>query len=381
MRTSVSFRILKIPSVLLMIGIFACIQFPTCAAIGDLWESMDSDPYYGYFLREQDKQNNALPHPYLAGYYSEDRSEITITGMKVTSRDYGGDPSYVFRKDVVIPDEIGGVPVTVIEKEAFEEYTDTCSHYSKKPLSVLIGRNVRSIGSLALNNFDMVIIGKNVIRCDGAFGENRMICCYENSHAYKSIRSDPNYDVIYGNNDWYTITFIDESHLKPLQDSVKIDENLTLHLPWNATAQTLTEYVSVDGDAKITVLGNMFGNGTQIELVNSTYGTIDNTYTVRLGLKPVTLKDTTVYAKTTFKLTPETADDGCTRTYTSDNPAVADVDEDGNVTAKQSGTAKITVTVTDEYGNEAPKSTCTVTVNYTWWQWLIRIFLFGWLWY
>ena len=67
-------------------------------------------------------------------------------------------------------------------------------------------------------------------------------------------------------------------------------------------------------------------------------------------------------------------------TFFSSNPSIATVDENGNVTATGTGEAEITVTVTDLYGNVA-EDTCIVTVSYAWWQWLIIIFLFGWIWY
>ncbi len=66
--------------------------------------------------------------------------------------------------------------------------------------------------------------------------------------------------------------------------------------------------------------------------------------------------------------------------YETSDSFVAMVDDDGFVIATGTGTAEITVTVTDSYGNIV-KDTCTVTVNYTWWQWIIIIFLCGWLWY
>ena len=62
------------------------------------------------------------------------------------------------------------------------------------------------------------------------------------------------------------------------------------------------------------------------------------------------------------------------------NPSVATVDEDGNITGVGTGEAEITVTVTDEYGNVV-EDPCKVTVSYSWWQWLMVIFLFGWIWY
>lgn len=66
--------------------------------------------------------------------------------------------------------------------------------------------------------------------------------------------------------------------------------------------------------------------------------------------------------------------------FESSNPKVVSVDENGKVTALKKGNANITVTVTDEYGNSL-SDTCKVNVNYTWWQWIIRIVLFGWIWY
>ena len=64
-------------------------------------------------------------------------------------------------------------------------------------------------------------------------------------------------------------------------------------------------------------------------------------------------------------------------TWQSDNHAVVKVDPaSGKLTATGIGTAAVTATTDD--GRTA---TCTVTVQYAWWQWLIRIFLFGWIWY
>ena len=70
-----------------------------------------------------------------------------------------------------------------------------------------------------------------------------------------------------------------------------------------------------------------------------------------------------------------TADD--TVTWQSDNDAVVKIDPaTGKLTATGTGTATITATADD--GRTA---SCTVTVQYTWWQWIIRILLFGWIWY
>ncbi|MDR0532204.1 MAG: Ig-like domain-containing protein [Oscillospiraceae bacterium] len=72
------------------------------------------------------------------------------------------------------------------------------------------------------------------------------------------------------------------------------------------------------------------------------------------------------------------ADDGARPLrWSSSNPKIVKVDPDnGSLQALGRGTA--VVTVTDLYGTP---SHCTVTVKYAWWQWLILIFLFGWIWY
>ena len=59
---------------------------------------------------------------------------------------------------------------------------------------------------------------------------------------------------------------------------------------------------------------------------------------------------------------------------------VIGMDEFGEVYAAGEGSAEITCTVTDEYGNVVT-DTCEVKVSYAWWQWIIRILLLGFLWY
>ncbi len=67
-------------------------------------------------------------------------------------------------------------------------------------------------------------------------------------------------------------------------------------------------------------------------------------------------------------------------TYASSHPRVAYVDSEGCIYGLSRGTSKVTCTVTDIYGNSYTDS-CTVKVRWNFWQWLIIIFLFGWLWY
>lgn len=66
--------------------------------------------------------------------------------------------------------------------------------------------------------------------------------------------------------------------------------------------------------------------------------------------------------------------------YSSSDANVATVDKNGKVYAAGTGNATITCTVTDSWGNVVA-DTCKVTVGYAWWQWIIIIVLFGWIWY
>ena len=74
-----------------------------------------------------------------------------------------------------------------------------------------------------------------------------------------------------------------------------------------------------------------------------------------------------------------------TVTYVSSRPSRATVDENGVVTSvKQSnldrGSAVILITVTDLCGNSM-ETACKVNIEFAWWQWIVKIALFGWLWY
>ena len=103
------------------------------------------------------------------------------------------------------------------------------------------------------------------------------------------------------------------------------------------------------------------------------------------NVKSVSINDISLNYKKSTTLNPTiTADDGAEYKveYSTSNAKVATVDKNGKVTATKrgSGTATITCTVTDSNGNVV-KDTCKVNVSLTWWQWIITIVLFGWIWY
>lgn len=103
-------------------------------------------------------------------------------------------------------------------------------------------------------------------------------------------------------------------------------------------------------------------------------------------VRSVTIGDIALNYKGSAKLNPViTADNGVSYkvSYKSSNTAVATVDGNGNVYGVKDWiktSATITCTVTDQYGNTV-SDTCTVKVGYAWWQWIIGIVLFGWIWY
>lgn len=93
---------------------------------------------------------------------------------------------------------------------------------------------------------------------------------------------------------------------------------------------------------------------------------------------------TLVYKKSmTLAPTVQTVGDvQYTLTYSSSNPKIVEVDRDGNITTRKSGTVTVTVTATNNADPaDTVETTCTVTVKYAWWQWLIRILLLGFIWY
>ena len=114
-------------------------------------------------------------------------------------------------------------------------------------------------------------------------------------------------------------------------------------------------------------------------------GSVLNTQTIPAygKVNSVSVSNVSLDYKSSTTLNPQiSADAGVkyTVSYSSSNPSVASVDANGKITTKDTGSATITVTVTDEFGNTV-SDTCNVEVKYNWWQWILVIVLFGWIWY
>jgi hypothetical protein len=96
--------------------------------------------------------------------------------------------------------------------------------------------------------------------------------------------------------------------------------------------------------------------------------------TISMSKLSMTYKQTSrLYAN----VLPEEAAYSADITWSSSNPKVCSVDEDGNIKATGKGTAVITASTADgKY-----TASCSVTVDYSTIQWIIIVLLFGWLWY
>lgn len=92
-------------------------------------------------------------------------------------------------------------------------------------------------------------------------------------------------------------------------------------------------------------------------------------------------EDFTIYCKKSDRLQanvyPEEAAYSAEIVWTSSDPNVLDVSEDGTITAKLRGTATVTASTADG----SVTATRKVTVEYTFLQWIIIYILFGWIWY
>ena len=66
-------------------------------------------------------------------------------------------------------------------------------------------------------------------------------------------------------------------------------------------------------------------------------------------------------------------------TWYSSNTGVLRIDQNGLVSYARLGRGTTTVTAICQEGTV--RLTTQVTVNMVWWQWLIAIFLFGFIWY
>ena len=163
---------------------------------------------------------------------------------------------------------------------------------------------------------------------------------------------------------------------------IQPDGEITVRIPLPAGYSNKVFVCYVDSvSGKVTKIPCEVKDGYVIFKTNhfSEYAIVEQSANV----KSVSVSDITLNYKKSATIKPTIkADEGAKYTvkYSSSNTRVATVDENGKVYAAKKGSATITCTVTDSNGNTV-QDTCKVTVKYSFGQWLIKILLFGWIWY
>ena len=258
--------------------------------------------------------------------------------------------------------------------------------------TIELASNVERIFNKAFancSNLSKVIIPQSVASIgDNAFeGCNKLtIWCYAGSYAEA-------YAIGHGIPVRYITLQLNENELE-----LKENESVNLCASFNTDLNDVCEMiwtsdnpsvVSVTGDGKITAVGK----GKAIVTATSSTGLsatcVVNVVSDEPQEKPkvnsVKIDDISLNYKKSKTVNPQIdADEGAkyTVTYSSSNNKVATVDQNGKVTAtkKGSGSATITCTVKDEYGNTVT-DTCAVKVSLSFGQILLVYVLFGWIWY
>lgn len=233
--------------------------------------------------------------------------------------------------------------------------------------SVIVPQSVSSIGNSAF---------------DGS--ENLSIWCYAGSFAEsfaKNKNIEINYITLKLSEPEVTLNANESRSLKASFSTVINDDNT---ITWSSDN---TSVVKVSSNGELTAIGK----GTARITAKSDSG-LCATCIVKVSeevkeskVNSVSIDDISLNYKKSTTLKPQIdADNGVKYTvkYSSSNTKVATVDKNGKVTATKrgSGSATITCTVTDEYGNTVT-DTCKVSVKLSFGQILITYILFGWIWY
>ena len=202
------------------------------------------------------------------------------------------------------------------------------------------------------------------------------------------VSKDSCYSFVAKNNVSFVAKFskITSEHSHSFSDSWKSDSNN--HWKECSCGEKADVATHVEGEWEITQPATVSSAGTKA-LCCSICGAVIRTEVIPKldppngNIKSVSINDISLNYKKSATIKPTIkADEGAKYTvkYSSSNTKVATVDENGKVYAAKKGSATITCTVTDSNGNTV-QDTCKVTVKYSFGQWLIKILLFGWIWY
>ena len=157
-----------------------------------------------------------------------------------------------------------------------------------------------------------------------------------------------------------------------IADGVESDNNtLTVY-----SGITKTENIDFDTACDtVLITGAASGNVGDVDIRVSSKD--DGIYDTSLIGKDPVLRLSQSTMELQFKASSKLEEvNGISVTWSSSNPKIVSVDQEGNIKGLRQGTA--TITATTEDGETAA---CEVTVKLAWWQWILKIVLFGWIWY
>lgn len=272
-------------------------------------------------------------------------------------------------------DYIAGKPVDLSRK---------CLFYGSDLKKVIIEEGVTSIGEATFTEarkLNCVIIPESVNSIGyHAFGACEELCDIEIPENVTSI----------GAMAFWCCSKIESISIPKKITSIEHDTFFACFRLRNITIPNSVKYIEACAFSFCNNLTDVYFDGTKEQwdsivfdwgnedLLNATIHFADS-----VNINSVSINDISIDYKSNAKLNPTIeADNGAKYTveYTSSNTKVATVDDNGNVYGAGKGDTIITCTVTDSNGNSV-SDTSNVTVSYNWWQWIIKIVLFGWIWY
>ena len=242
------------------------------------------------------------------------------------------------------------------------------------------------------------VVGSKSQHCTRCSSKQNITAIPATGHSYTSKVTTP---ATHTSTGAMTYTCIcGESYTEVIEKIAAHSHNASVTAP-TCTEQGYTTYTCSCGDSYIAdytpAKGHTDGKWVVTTPATSTQTGIKTMYCAGCGIKlktetipvvkgkvhSVSISDVSVYYKASTTIIPSISIDSgvkYTVVYSSSNLSVASVNANGKVTTSDRGETTVTVTITDEYGNTV-SDTCKVKVEYKWWQWIIVIVLFGWIWY